>query len=232
MIIDSNQKILIVAAHQDDEVLGCGGFIVKALKKKVNIKLLTLSEGVSSRYQSNPLANIQVKQAIKKRTAESKKALKVLGVNNYFFGKFPDNRLDELPLLNIIKMIEQHVEKFKPNIILTHNQFETNIDHQIAYKAVEVASRPIKKNSVKKIYTFEVLCSGNWTFNKKFIPTTYVNIEKEFDKKIKAWKCYESETKLFPFPRSIVGLKTLAMYRGMQSGQKLAEAFRLEREII
>ena len=65
-------------------------------------------------------------------------------------------------------MIEQHVEKFKPNIILTHNQFETNIDHQIAYKAVEVASRPIEKNSVKKIYTFEVLCSGNWTFNKKW----------------------------------------------------------------
>jgi len=232
MIIDSNQKVLIVAAHQDDEVLGCGGLIVKLLKKGAKIKVLTLGDGVSSRFKSKSLKNIKVQKAIKKRTIEAKKALKFLGINDYYFGKYPDNRLDEIPILDVIRMVEKHIGEFKPNVILTHNQFDTNVDHQISYKAVEVATRPTRTNSVKKVYTFEIIGSGDWTYNKRFVPTTYINIEKEFKKKIDAWKFYASELQPFPFPRSIEGIKNLAMYRGMQSGQIMAEAYKLEREII
>ena len=232
MQIDKNQKILNLAAHQDDEVLGCGGLIVKAIKNKAKVKLLTLSDGVSSRFNNFSLKNPEIINSIKKRTNEAIKAQKILGIKDFFFGKFPDNRLDHVPLLDIIKMIEFHVKKFKPNMVLTHNQYETNIDHKIAYKATEVISRPTKKNTIKKVYSFEIPCSVNWTFNKKFNPTTYINIQKEFNKKIKAWNCYASEAQPFPFPRSAKALKVLAMYRGMQSGLIMAEAFRLEREII
>ena len=232
MIIDKNQRILIVGAHQDDEVLGCGGLIVKLIKKGAKIKLVTLADGVSSRFKSNSIKNIKLHTAIKKRTTEAKRALQFLGINDYYFGKFSDNKMDELPLLDIIKVIEKQIDEFKPNVILTHNQFDTNIDHQISYKAVEVATRPTKKNTVKRVYTFEIIGSGDWTFDKKFVPTTYINIENEFKQKIKAWKFYESESQPFPYPRSIEGIKTLAMYRGMQSGQIMAEAYKLEREII
>ena len=145
MIIDKNQRILIVGAHQDDEVLGCGGLIVKLIKKGAKIKLVTLADGVSSRFKSNSIKNIKLHTAIKKRTTEAKRALQFLGINDYYFGKFSDNKMDELPLLDIIKVIEKQIDEFKPNVILTHNQFDTNIDHQISYKAVEVATRPTKK---------------------------------------------------------------------------------------
>ena len=116
MIIDKNQKILIVAAHQDDEVLGCGGLIVKLLKKGAKIKVITLADGVSSRFKSKLYKENLLEKAIKKRTIEAKKALEFLGVKDYYFGKFPDNEMDELPLLDIIKMIEEHIDDYKPNM--------------------------------------------------------------------------------------------------------------------
>ena len=141
-------------------------------------------------------------------------------------------RFDEIPLLNIVQSIEKQIKLFKPSIIFTHNTSEVNIDHQITYKAVEVASRPRKSLSIKEIYSFEIVCSGNWTFNKSFSPTTYVDISKFFKKKIKAWGQYKNEADKFPFPRSNKGLEILAKYRGMQSFLEYAEAFKLEREIL
>ena len=226
------QRILIIAAHPDDDLLGCGGTIIRSIENNSKIKILFLGEGVSSRFN---LGDEYSKQSIKQkkiRNLECINSLKILGVKDYIFQDRLCTRFDELPLLNIVKSIENVIEQFNPTIIFTHNPYEVNVDHTITHKAVEVATRPIKNSSLKNIYSFEIICSSNWSFNKKFIPTTYVDISKQIKKKLKAWSCYKNETNPFPFPRSSEGLTTLAKYRGMQSFLKYAEAFKLEREII
>ena len=227
-----NSRILVVAAHPDDDILGCGGTLLKAKSLKTKIKILYLGEGVSSRFgigKENSIASLKAREVRKKECLNS---LKVIGVNDYVFEERFCTRFDEYPLLDLVKSIEREISKFKPTLIFTHNQSEVNIDHKLSYDAVEVASRPKKNCSIKKVYSFEIVCSGNWKFNKSFSPTTYVDISNFIDKKLKSWRIYKSESKKFPFPRSDEGLKTLARYRGMQSYLKYAEAFKLEREYL
>lgn len=227
-----NKKILIVAAHPDDDLLGCGGTILKALKNGSKIKILYLGEGVSSRFENIDKEIKEFKLASNTRYKECKNSLKILGINDYIFEKRLCTRFDQLPIVDLVKSIEREIKSFLPHIIFTHNNFDTNIDHNITHKAVEVATRPDSKSKHISIYSFEIVCSSNFTFTKNFIPTSYVDISKEINKKLKAWKCYSNETKNFPFPRSEDGLITLAKFRGMQSHLKFAEAFKLEREII
>jgi hypothetical protein len=116
-------------------------------------------------------------------------------------------------------------------MLFTHNPSEVNIDHRITYEAVEVASRPVNGWFPKEIYTFEVACSGNWKFDPYFKPNVFVNIERFWVNKIRAWRCYEGEQRPFPHFRSEKGLETLATFRGMAVGMKKAEAFRLVRKV-
>lgn len=227
-----NSKILVVAAHPDDDLLGCGGTLVKAKSQNAKVKILFLGEGVSARFgvgKEDSEASLKAQEIRKK---ECRNSLKVLGINDYVFEERHCTQFDKYPLLNLVKSIEDQIEHFKPNLIFTHNPSEVNIDHKITYSAVEVASRPKKNSSLKAIYSFEIVCSGGWKFYKNFSPTTYVDITKYLSKKLKSWDEYKNETKSFPFPRSREGLETLAKYRGMQSFFKYAEAFKLERELI
>ena len=226
-----NSKILVVAAHPDDDVLGCGGTIAKAISLKSKIKILFLGEGVSARFGIGN-ENKKIIRCKKKRNIECKNSLKILGVNDYIFEERFCTQFDTYPLLNIVKSIENQISIFKPNLVFTHNPSEVNIDHRITHNAVEVATRPKKNSFIKEVYSFEIVCSGNWKFNKNFSPTTYVDISKFMKRKLKSWEQYKNETKNFPFPRSREGLKVLAKYRGMQSYLKYAEAFKLERELV
>ena len=227
-----NSKILVVAAHPDDDVLGCGGTIAKAISLKSKIKILFLGEGVSARFGIGNENRKKSFDARKKRNIECKNSLKILGVNDYIFEERFCTQFDTYPLLNIVKSIENQISIFKPNLVFTHNPSEVNIDHRITHSAVEVATRPKKNSFIKGVYSFEIVCSGNWKFNKNFSPTTYVDISKFMKRKLKSWEQYKNETKNFPFPRSREGLKVLAKYRGMQSYLKYAEAFKLERELV
>jgi len=227
-----NSRILVVAAHPDDDILGCGGTLVKAKSLNAKIKILFLGEGVSSRFGiGNERSNMSLK-AREIRQIECKKSLKVLGINNFVFEERFCTQFDTYPMLDIVQSIERQIKFFKPNLIFTHNPSEVNIDHKITYNAVEVAARPKKNSSLKEVYSFEIVCSGGWKFYKNFSPTTYVDITKYLNKKLKSWEQYKNESKPFPFPRSREGLETLAKYRGMQSYFKFAEAFKLEREIV
>jgi len=145
-----NKKILIVAAHPDDEILGCGGTIFK-LKKNNKIKIIFLTNGVSARTKDQ--------QKIFTRKHECEKLFKFLKISKPIFFDFPDNQLDNFPLLKIIKKIEEILKTFKPEVIFTHYENCLNIDHQIAFKATLTACRPLKKISEKKILSFEVLSS-------------------------------------------------------------------------
>ena len=162
-----------------------------------------------------------------------KKAAKILGIKSSTSLGLPDNKLDSIPLLNIVKEIEKKIILIKPSIVYTHSNLDLNIDHQIVSRAVMTACRPIQNISVKEIYFFEVLSSTEWTHetNRAFIPNYFVDISKTISLKIKAFKSYKNEIRKYPHPRSIEGVEILSKYRGMMAGVKNAEAFFIRRKI-
>lgn len=230
-MFNSKDKILIIAAHPDDEVIGCGGTILKAKALGSKVSVIFLGEGVSTRFPNHELGAKSLK-AKKIRENESKKCLKILGIKDYKFGSLLCTSFDDYPLLKIVRIIESKINDFKPSIIFTHNENEINIDHTITHKAVEIACRYLKGDYLKSIYSFEVICSANLRFKNKFYPNVYVNIKKYWKKKIFAFKAYKTEIRKYPHPRSIRGLEILAKYRGLQSNQEYSEAFKLEKSFV
>ena len=219
-----NKKILIVAAHPDDEILGCGGTIIK-YKKFSEIEVIFMTDGVSSRgkKKSNAL----------KRKKEALNLINFLKLKKPTFLNFPDNKLDSVPMLNIVKKIEKKINSFKPNVIITHFSHCLNIDHKKTFEAVMTACRPIKKTNIKTILSFEILSSTEWTqnYNNSFKPNFFIDLSSVIKEKIKAIKFYKSEIKKFPHSRSLQGLDKLAKFRGISCGKKYAEAFYLVRHI-
>lgn len=222
--MNKKNKILVVVAHPDDEILGVGGTILKHKSVGDEINILFLGDGVSSRD-----TNLS---EIKKRATQAMMASKFLGVKKVFLEKLPDNKFDAVPLLDIVKKVEAVIAKVRPTIIYTHFSSDLNIDHQITFNAVLTACRPQPKFCVKEIYSFEVLSSTEWQekkIKKIFCPIKYVNIEKFIEKKIKAMEIYNNELRKYPHPRSKEGIKILAQYRGLEVGYKYAEAFQVIR---
>lgn len=219
-----NKKILIVAAHPDDEILGCGGTIIK-YKKFSEIEVMFMTDGVSSRKKN--------KSKALKRKEESLKLFKFLELKKPTFLNFPDNKMDSIPMLKIVKQIEKKIKKFKPNVIITHFSNCLNIDHKKTFEAVMTASRPLKNTNIKTILSFEILSSTEWSQNYEdnFNPNFFVDISDLITKKINALKFYKSELKKFPHSRSLKGVKSLAKFRGISCGCKNAEAFYLARHI-
>ena len=226
-----DKKILVVAAHPDDEVLGCGGTLAKAIAEGAEVHVIFLGEGISARFPIGEYDSKEFHEQTKVRQEGAKKALAVLKITNFEFGTRLCTQFDKYPLLSIVKEIEMKLESFSPDILFTHNPAEVNIDHRLTYESVEVACRPTRTNVPKEIYTFEILCSGSWTFESTFKPNVFVNIAKFWDIKMKAWQCYEGEARPFPFPRCEEGMKTVAQYRGLSSNLELAEGFKLVRKI-
>ena len=223
----SKKKVLIIVAHPDDESFGCGGLIKKLSKKKNNIFVVSFTNGVGSRNKTS------VKK-INNRKVASIKASKILGFKWLAQYDFPDNELDKISLLEIIKKIESHKKKINPHIVLTHNFTDLNIDHRLVAEATLTAFRPEPKETLELFLTFEVPSATDYRVlrNKKnFMPNYFVNIEKFIDKKIKAIKCYKNEIKKYPHSRSILGIKNLNKLRGNQSGLKYSEAFEIIRKI-
>lgn len=227
-----NKKILVVAAHPDDELLGCGGTIMFFKEKGYKIKNIFMSDGESSRNINKK----RIKLLIEKRQSQAKLVSKKMKIQNPIFFNYPDNQMDTVPFLEIVKKIENEIKKYQPHIIFTHFENDLNIDHRITFNAVLTATRPKSSTFVKKIYCFEVLSSTNFSFfndkSKKFNPNIYVNIKKFINKKLNLLKTYKSELKSWPHPRSMQGIKNLAKLRGSEMGTNYAEAFINIREMI
>lgn len=219
-----NKKILIVAAHPDDEVLGCFGTVAKLIKNGYKAYTLILSGGKTSRK------NIDKKE-LKEIKDEAIKANRSIGIQDVFIENFPDNMFDSAPLLKIVKKIEAIKKTIKPDIIFTHYENDLNIDHQITYKAVITATRPTENESVKKIYSFEILSSTEWKYPLTFAPDTFFDISETLDLKLNAIKFYKSELRKYPHPRSLEGIKLNAQYHGMRVGKNFVEAFKSVRSI-
>lgn len=222
-----NKKILVIAAHPDDEILGVGATLIKHVAEKDSVYCLILSKGVMSRPNAKT-------NKVSKLMSESKMAGKIIGFKEIYYADLPDNSFDTVALLEVVKIVERFLSEVKPDIVYTHFNGDLNIDHRITYCAVVTASRPCNKNFPKEILTFETLSSTEWQakWNKQFCPNVYVNVEKYIDKKIEAMESYKSELRYYPHSRSVEGIKILAKYRGLEAGLKYAEAFQLIKKIV
>ncbi|WP_440691043.1 PIG-L deacetylase family protein [Candidatus Pelagibacter sp. HIMB1782] len=219
-----NKNILIVAAHPDDEILGCGGTISK-LQKDNSIEVIFMTNGISSRKVNN--------NQIKKRKTAYVNLFKFLSLPEPKNFGFPDNKMDTVPLLKIVKKIEKKINEFKPNIIITHYENCLNIDHRVTFEAVMTACRPLKDTCVKKILSFEIPSSTEWALfkGKNFQPNYFIDISNHLGKKLEMIKFYKDELRPYPHSRSIKAIKSFASFRGVSVGVNYAEAFYLNRSI-
>lgn len=226
------RNILVVAAHPDDEILGVGGTVAKHVAMQDNVYALILGEGQTSRGTKREEISRDVVEALHQNTFESARQV---GFCDVFFADFPDNRFDQVDLLDIVKEVEKKVGELAPEIIYTHFSGDLNIDHQYTARAVLTATRPIGNYPVKEIYAFETLSSSEWNFDysgqSSFSPNTFVDITDFYDKKQEAMKCYVSELCTYPHPRSLEGMEVLSKMRGMTVGVQRAEAFMLIRQM-
>lgn len=230
MIFDKTRKlkILIVSAHPDDEVLGCGATIAKHVSLNHQVYSLTLTDGTKAREKKN--------QKTKERNNALKNCSKFLGfkILENLSGKFDDQNLDNVRLLEIIKIIEQAKNQVKPDIIYTHSMSDLNIDHRVVAEATFVAFRPISSANFSTIISYEIPSAtdyGSRIIHPSFSPNFFVNIEKFWNKKIQALKIYDLEILNYPNSRSYKSIEALAITRGSQNGIKKAEAFEIVKTI-
>jgi LmbE family N-acetylglucosaminyl deacetylase len=223
------KRILIIAAHPDDEILGCGGIIVKYKEIKSQIRVLFLGEGSTCRYENNKTD--EAVSSIVERNSWATNALDVLGVDDFEFYNLPCGRFEQVPLLKINKIIEKTINEFKPDTVFSHSDVDSNNDHRIVFKSTIIATRPCNKHVVHRVLSYEVLSSSEWGFKNAFRPNYFIELsEHQVQKKWQALQCYRTEMRDAPFPRSWRGVQTQASLRGAQAGTNYAEAFELIRE--
>lgn len=225
-------KYLIISAHPDDEVLGCGGSMAKWSKEGNEVHVLIMAEGITSRDKERDKSLRKNELSLLGQSA--RKAADILGVSSLKLLDNPDNRMDSMDLLDVVKPLEKYIFNINPDVVVTHHSSDLNIDHQIIHKATMVACRPQPNSSIKRIMSFEVPSSTEWqsyTYGNSFQPTLFENISKTLKEKVKALEEYKSEMREWPHPRSIKAIEHLARWRGSSMGVEAAEAFVLLREI-
>lgn len=228
-MLSNSQKMFVIAAHPDDEILGCGGTIAKAVAAGVDVSVLLLGEGPTSRQGSS------VDSERTHATDSAQIAAQKLGVTNIYYGALPDNKFDTVPLLDVIKIIEKHADEVQPDLVITHHYGDLNVDHSITHRAVMTAFRPLPETKQVTVLGFEVLSSTEYATPNAmpmFVPNIYVNISKFLSEKVRALEAYQSEMRAFPHPRSFEAVEHLARLRGAHSGCHAAEAFVLYRALF
>jgi N-acetylglucosamine malate deacetylase 1 len=224
------RSILILAAHPDDEVLGCGGTIAKLAQQGATIHVAFLADGVFSR--SGSPATQQAELASRRLAAQM--SCDILGVKSVSFEDFPDNRMDTIALLDIIQPIETLVTKLQADMVFTHHAGDVNIDHRRIHEAVSAACRPQCGHPVKTLLCYEVPSSTEWQLSgtaPPFAPNWFIDISDTLDRKLAALEAYASELRPWPHPRSRHGVEHLARWRGATVGVDAAEAFILGRHL-
>ena len=225
------EKILIIAAHPDDEVLGCGGTITRLVREGKEVHIVILANGLTSRAKFEESKSPEL---LKQHHQRARQAGSLMGASSVQVLGFPDQKLDAMPLLEITQAIEREIERIQPDTIFTQHGGDLNQDHVITYRATLTATRPMAGGCVRCVYAYEVPSSTEWSFQRfapHFQPSVFFDIADTLEVKIAAMQVYESEARDFPHPRSPRALQAIAHRWGSVVGLDAAEAFELVREI-
>jgi LmbE family N-acetylglucosaminyl deacetylase len=225
------ERILVVAAHPDDDVLGCGGTLRKLVKRGKSVRVVFLGEGSTCRFSPDQIASAEALETIEQRTGFARESLAILGIENYTFHNLPCGRFDTVPIIEIGKIVEKEIADFQPDTVFSHFAHDTHVDHRLASQATLQATRPVTLDPVRNVISFEILSSTEWRFTESFNPNFFVDIHDELSTKIESFSKYITEERPFPFPRSPEGLTAQATMRGMQVGCASAEAFVIVRSV-
>lgn len=225
------KNIMVFAAHPDDELLGVGGTVRRLADKGASVRAVILAEGLTLRAdhradtEKNELVRLQ---------EDARKAAGEVGYVSIDFCGLPDNRMDSMDLLDVVKLVSGYVENYHPDTVFTHYHGDLNIDHRITCEAVLTACRPVGEYCVRRIYAFETPSSTEWNYlyQEPFTPNVYVDVTDTLEAKIKGMACYRTESTMYPHPRSPEALRALGQYRGSHAGFVLAEGFVLLREMF
>ncbi len=225
------RNVLVVAAHPDDELLGEGGTVRRLADAGATVRAVILAEGLTSRAETREESNLDELAELQKA---ARAAAGVVGFASIDFCGFPDNRMDEVDLLDIIKKVSHFVEAYSPDTVFTHHHGDLNIDHRRTCEAVLTACRPVGDYCVKRIYAFETPSSTEWayTYGESFRPNVYFDVSETLEAKVEGMSKYRSEGAVAPHPRSPEALRALGAYRGSNVGCAYAEAFMLLREVL
>ena len=227
-----SKKVVVIAAHPDDEVLGCGGTIARMAREGDSVHVLLMGDGESSRGDDGRVVDAN-RLIIRNKAAT--RACEILGCSSIDQLAFPDNRMDSLALLDVVRPIEVFINKHCPETVFTHHSGDVNIDHIIVHNAVIAACRSQPEFPVRELLFFEVPSSTEWrppSSSAMFNPNWFVDISETLDLKLQALQAYNDELRPFPHPRSQKGVEALAQWRGATAGVHAAEAFILGRKII
>lgn len=212
--------VLVVAAHSDDEALGCGGTIARHVAEGDTVYAVFMADGITSREGAK-------QEDLLGRNLAAENARIILGVKENFYLGLPDNRMDSIPLIDVVQQLEPIIDRLQPKVVYTHHHGDLNVDHRITHQAVMTTCRPQPGGSVQAIYAFEVMSSTEWATPsaEPFIPNYFVDISKYLRKKNDALNAYQTEMRKVPHSRSVEHLTTLASNRGQSVGVLAAEAF-------
>lgn len=227
-ILRERQRAAVIAAHPDDEVLGCGATIARLASVGVEVHILLLADGETSRGRS-PEAG-----AVAARAGAAEAARAALGARSVELLGLPDNRMDSLELLDVVRPVEEFIYRHSPAMVLTHHAGDVNIDHRITHEAVAVACRPQPGHPVRRLLFFEVPSSTEWRPDQvgyAFTPNWFEDATATLDLKLAALQAYAPELRKFPHPRSAEAITALARWRGASVGLAAAEAFMVGRVI-
>jgi LmbE family N-acetylglucosaminyl deacetylase len=219
-------NVLVVAAHPDDEVLGAGATIARHARAGDRVASLVQAAGLDSRGAATAGEHLALR-----RQAEA--AADILGAGDLRFGGFPDNRMDSVALLDVVKLVEEVAGATNPDIVYTHCVRDLNVDHQVAARAVVTAFRPLPARRARRLLAFDVPSATDWDpFARPFQPTVFVDAAATLELKLKAMSCYEGELRPFPHARSLDAIRARAIAWGTHAGLPAAEPFELLREIV
>ena len=222
------RRVSVIAAHPDDEVLGCGATIARHADAGDDVHILIVAEGATSRSTTGDSASLAPELAALRAAGTA--AAKILGVRTIEWAGFPDNRLDSVALLDVVKRIEDFLARYLPEVIYTHHAGDMNVDHLITQRAVMTALRPQPGAGFCTVLQFEVASSTEWgapVTSSPFVPQWFEDVSLFLPAKLAALAAYAVEMRAWPHPRSPESVTALARWRGTTAGVEAAEAFML-----
>lgn len=218
-------KVLVIAPHPDDEILGCGGTMARILAEGGNVEVAIVTKGQQPQFPVEMVEGIR---------AETKAAHKLLGLATTHYLDLPAAALDRMSATELNGALAGLVQDTQPDTLFLPFIGDIHTDHQLTFLAAMVAARPRHERAPRRIYAYETLSETNWYapgITPAFIPNVFIDISETLERKLDAFRCFESQVREFPDERSIEAIRALAIMRGASMYRKAAEAFMLVRQI-